>query len=79
MTQILHRKKIRKILEDKICQESRKTPKKVEGGLSQGWNFAWWEKGPCRVKNLKIATLTEAPFMVKMQSEKYFSIFSNFY
>ena len=79
MTQILHRKKIRKILQDKIFQESKKTPKKVEGGLSERWNFAWWKKGPCREKNLKIATFTEAPFMVKMQSEKYFSIFSNFY
>jgi hypothetical protein len=27
-------KKIRKILEDKICQQFQKTPKKVEGGLS---------------------------------------------
>ena len=35
-------------------------------------------KGPCRVKNLKIATFTEAPFMVKMQSEKYFLFFPIF-
>ena len=66
MTQILHRKKIRKILEDKICQQFQKTPKKVEGGLSGSWNFAWWKKGSCRVKKLKIATSTEAPFKVKM-------------
>ena len=59
MTQILHRKKIRKFLQDKIFQESKKTPKKVEGGLSERWNFAWWKKAPYRVKNLKIATFTE--------------------
>ena len=29
MTQILHRKKIREILEDKICQQLRTTSKKV--------------------------------------------------
>ena len=55
MTQILHRKN----LEDKICQQFEKTPKKVEGGLSGSSNFAWWKK-------LKIATSAEAPFMVKM-------------
>ena len=35
MTQILNRKKIKNYLEDKICQDFGKCPKKVEGGLSK--------------------------------------------
>ena len=66
MTQILYQKMFRKIfLENKYGQNNGKCSEKGEGGLSRGWFFAWWKYRPWEEKKLKIATLTEAPFMVK--------------
>jgi len=74
MTQILDPKICSKHLYNKICRYYAKRLEKQEGGLSQSWFFLWrgfiasWEK------KLKIATLTEAPFMVKLDfwKNKYF-------
>jgi len=45
--------------------------KKREGGVCQGWNFWWWHMRSLWEKNLKIAFLTVAPFIVKFRFEKY--------
>ena len=55
-------------LESKYCQNHGQCSEKVEGRLRRGWFFSWWKFGPTGEKReLKIATLTEAPFLVKLE------------
>ena len=44
---------------------------KQEGGLSQSYFFVWWGFLASWEKKLKIATFTEAPFMVKLDFWNY--------
>ena len=43
--------------------------KKPEGGVRETWNFAHNQITSCQEKNVKITFFSEAPNMVKMQSE----------
>ena len=74
MTQIFDSKNCSKYLENKIFSHYGKCLKKQEGGLSESWFFVWWGLLASWEKKLKIATLTEAPFMVKSDfyNNKYF-------
>ena len=80
MTHILRRKKIWWRWYGIIGQNYGKCSKKVEDGLIRGWFFVWWKYRPYREKKLKIATLNEAVFMVKIkfknQNMGIFDIFS---
>ena len=66
MTPILRRKKIWWRWYGIIGQNYGKCSKKVEDGLIRGWFFVWWKYIPYREKKLKIATLNETGFMVKL-------------
>ena len=63
MTQILYQKYFVTFLVSKYGQNHCQCSENVEGGLSKGWFLVWW---PCQGKKLKIASFTEAPFMVKL-------------
>ena len=67
MTPILRRKKIWWRWYGIIGQNYGKCSKKVEDGLIRGWFFVWWKYRPYREKKLKIATLNETVFMVKLK------------
>ena len=64
MTQIFDSKNCSKYL--KKNKQNLKCLKKQEGGLSESWFFVWWGLLASWEKKLKIATFTEAPFMVKL-------------
>ena len=74
MTQIFDSKNCSKYLENKIFRYYAKCLKKQEGGLSESWFILWWGLLASWEKKLKIATFTEAPFMVKSEfwNNKYF-------
>ena len=67
MTHILRRKKIWWRWYGIFGQNYSKCSKKVEVGLIRGWFFVRWKYRPYREKKLKIATLNEADFMVKIK------------
>ena len=48
---------------------------KREGVEYETWNFAWRQNGWIKQKRPKIVFFIFDPFMVKMQSEKYFCYF----
>ena len=71
MTQIFYPKICSKYLQNKICRYYAKRLEKQEGGLSESWFFVWWGFLASWEKKLKIATFTEAPFMVKSDFWNY--------
>ena len=70
-------KKLQQIFREWNCRYCAKRLGKQEGCLSESWLFVWWVFLVSWEKKLKIATFTEAPFMVKSEfwNNKYF--FSN--
>ena len=66
MIQILYQKNFLTFSESKYGQNHGQFSEKVERGLSGAWFLVWWQSRPCREKKLKIASFTEAPFMVKL-------------
>ena len=66
MTQILYQKYFITFSENTYGQNHGQCSEKVERGLSKGWIFVWWKYRPHQGKKLKIASFTEAPFLVKL-------------
>ena len=66
MTQILYQKYFVTFSESKYGQNHCQCSEKVEWGLSKGWFLVWWKYRPRQGKKFKIASFTEAPFMVKL-------------
>ena len=67
-------KKLQQIFREWNCRYCAKRLGKQEGCLSESWLFVWWVFLVSWEKKLKIATFTEAPFMVKLDfwNNKYF-------